>query len=248
MLIGIFKLLLHLYPDSLRSTFGPEMTSVFAQKWAEAGRDGAVRRAALALREISALICDAFRAQMESVPSSGEPWIWSMEAPAAAILLYSFWVWRLEESGIWGFFFPGTYVLVTALGALSAWIIGREFTLLRRRHAWRRVAIVFAVLGFALPMTVLGVESAWAKYLLARDAAFTFHLPGIQVAVTAGRPDLARKGLTFSRILTQPGGTRMVMLQHTGDSTPPYLFFGALAAGALALKSRRTAHPGPTEI
>lgn len=106
MLTRIYKLLLHLYPDSHRSTFGPEMVSVFEQTRANASRQGVIHHAALTLRELSALICDAFRAQMKSAPSCGEPWIWSFEAPIAATLLYAFWVWRSEEMGVWGFFFP----------------------------------------------------------------------------------------------------------------------------------------------
>jgi hypothetical protein len=245
MLTRIYKLLLHLYPDSHRSTFGPEMVSVFEQTRANAGRHGAIHRAAFILREISALICDASRAQMESAPSCGEPWIWSFEAPIVAILLYAFWVWRSEEMGVWGFFFPGTYLVVIGLGGLGAWVIGRECFVIGRWHRWRRAVIVFSVLGLALPIAARAVESAWARYLLAQDAGFAFHLPGIQVVVTDGLSDQGRKqGLTFSRIMTHSDGRPMMMLHHTNGDTPPYLLFGALAAGALALKSRRTAHAG----
>ena len=245
MLTRIYKLLLHLYPDSHRSTFGPEMVSVFEQTRANAGRKRAIRRAAFILREFSALAGDAFRAQTESRPSCGEPWIWSFEAPIAAILLYAFWVWRSEEMGVWGFFFPGTYVVVIGLGGLGAWLIGRECFLIGRWHRWRRAVIVFSILGLAVPIAARAVESAWARYLLAQDAGFAFHLPGIQVVVTDDVSDQGRmQGLTFSRILTHSDGRPMMMLHHTNGDTPPYLLFGALAAGALALKSRRTTHSG----
>ena len=89
---------------------------------------------------------------MESAPSCSEPWIWSFEAPIAAILLYAFWVWRSEEMGMWGFFFPGTYLVVIGLGGLYAWLIGRECFVVRRWHRWGRAAIVFSVLGLALPI------------------------------------------------------------------------------------------------
>ena len=242
MLTRIYKLLLHLYPDSHRSTFGPEMVSVFEQTRANAGRQGAIHGAAFILRELSALICDAVRAQMESAPSCGEPWIWSFEAPIAAILLYVFWVWRSQEMGMWGFFFPGTYLVVIGLGGLGAWLIGRECLVIGRRHRWRRTVIVFSILGLAVPTAARAVESTWARYLLTRDATFAFHLPGIQVVVTDDVSDQGRKqGLTFSRILTHSDGRPMMMLHHTNGDTPPYLLFGALAAGALALRSRRTA-------
>jgi hypothetical protein len=39
-------------------------------------------------------------------PPCGESWMWSLEAPIAAALLYAFWVWRAKEMGVWGFFFP----------------------------------------------------------------------------------------------------------------------------------------------
>ena len=245
MLTRIYKLLLNLYPVSHRSTFGPEMISVFEQARKDAARHGAIRRTTFILRELFALICDAFRAQMESSPSCREPWIWSLEAPIAAILLYAFWVWRSEEMGVRGFFFPGTYLVVIALGGLGAWLVGRECLVIGRWHRWRRVVIVFLFLGLAVPNAVRAVESAWAKYLLVQDAGFAFRLPGIQVVVT---DDLSNqdggKGLTFSRILTHSDGRPMMMLHHTNGDTPPYLLFGALAVGALALKSRRTAQTG----
>ncbi len=245
MLARVYKLLLHLYPDSHRSTFGPEMTSVFEQTRADAARRGPIYRVTFILRELSALIWDAFGAQMESASSCGEPWIWSLEAPITAILLYAFWVWRSEEMGVWGFFFPGTYLVVIGLGGLSAWLIGRECLVIGRWHRWRRTVIVFFVLGLAVPIAERAVESAWAKYLLAQDAGFAFRLPGIQVVVTDDVSDQGQgKGLTFSRILTHSDGRSMMMLQHTNGDTPPYLLFGALAAGALALKSRRTAQTG----
>lgn len=80
---------------------------------------------------------------------------------------------------------------------------------------------------------------------MTQDEGFAFRLPGIQVVVTNDVSDQGRKqGLTFSRILMHPDGRPMMMLHHTNTDTPPYLLFGALAAGALALKSRRTAHAG----
>ena len=241
MLTKMFKLLLHLYPDGHRSTFGQEMLSLFEQTRAETDRQGAIHRAAFAVRELSALIRDAFRAQMESAPSCREPWIWSLEAPIAAILLYAFWVWRSEEMGMWGFFFPGTYPVVIALGGLGAWVVGRECVLVWRWHRWRRAAVVFSILGLAVPISARMVESAWARYLLANDAGFAFHLPGIQVVVTDSVSGQRQKGLTFSRVLTHSDGRPMVMLHHTDGDTPPYLLFGALVAGALALRSRRAA-------
>jgi MYXO-CTERM domain-containing protein len=164
-----------------------------------------------------------------------------LEAPIAAILLYAFWVWRSEEMGMWGFFFPGTYPVVIALGGLGAWLIGRECVLVRRWHRWRRAAVVFSILGLAVPIAARMVESAWARYLSADDAGFAFRLPGIQVVVTDSVSGQRQKGLTFSRVLTYSDGRPMVMLHHTDGDTPPYLLFGALAAGALALRSRRTA-------
>ena len=241
MLTKMFNLLLHLYPDGHRSTFGQEMLSLFEQTRSEADRQGAIHRAAFNVRELSALICDAFRAQMESVPSCREPWIWSLEAPIVAILLYAFWVWRSEEMGMWGFFFPGTYPVVIALGGLGAWVVGRECVLVWRWHRWRRAAVVFSILGLAVPISARMVESAWARYLLANDAGFAFHLPGIQVVVTDSVSGQRQKGLTFSRVLTHSDGRPMVMLHHTDGDTPPYLLFGALVAGALALRSRRAA-------
>lgn len=160
----------------------------------------------------------------------------------AAILLYAFWVWRSQEMGMWGFFFPGTYVMVIGLGAPGAWLIGRECTVIGRWRRWGRVAVVFFSLGLALPISARVVESAWARYLLAHDANFSFHFPGMQVAVTDGVSDAGQKqGLTFSRILAHSDGRPMAMLHHTNRDAPPYLLFGALAAGALALRSRRTA-------
>jgi hypothetical protein len=241
MLTTMFKLLLHLYPDEHRSRFGQEMLSVFERTKAEVDRRGVIRRAAFSVRELSALICDAFRAQVESAPTCSEPWIWSLESPIVAILLYAFWVWRSEEMGMWGFFFPGTWLVVIGLGGLGAWLIGRECVVVRKWHRWRRAVIVFSILGLGVPTAALVVESVWAKYMLAHDASFAFHLPGIQVVVTDDVPGQNQKGLTFSRILTHSDGRPMVMLHHTSGDTPPYLLFGGLAVGALALRSRRTA-------
>ena len=106
MLTGIYRLLLRLYPDNHRSEFGEEMVSVFEQAKAEAAGKGAGHSLTFIVHEFSGLVLDAFQAQMQMVPISSEPWIWSLEAPIAAILLYSFWVWRSEEMGMRGFFFP----------------------------------------------------------------------------------------------------------------------------------------------
>jgi hypothetical protein len=241
MLIKIYKLLLHSYPDGHRAKFGQEMVSVLEQAQEETVGRGAVYRATFVIRELSALILDAFRAQMESASSSSEPWIWSLEAPIAAIVLYAFWVWRSEEMGMHGFFFPGTYLVVVVLGSLSAWLIGRECAVIQRWHRWRRAAIVFSISALAVPLAARTVESAWASYALTHDAGFAFHLPGIQVAATDDLPNLEQKGLTFSRILTHSDGRSMTLLQHTTKDTPPYLFLGAIAVGALAFRSRRTA-------
>ena len=142
---------------------------------------------------------------------------------------------------MWGFFFPGTYLVVIGLGGLAAWLIGREFIVLREWRRWRRGAAVFLILGLAVPIAASVVEAAWARYLLAHDTGFAFHVPGIRVVVTDGVSDLSqRRGLTFSRVLSHSDGRLMVMLHHTNGDAPPYLLFGALAAGALALKSRRS--------
>src|SRR3954466_9959870 len=100
MLTRIYRLFLGLYPDNYRSEFGSEMISVFEQRKAEGGGKGVVYRAVFVVREFSGLVRDAFRAQMQMAPGSREPWIWSVEAPITALLLYSFWVWRCEEMGM----------------------------------------------------------------------------------------------------------------------------------------------------
>ena len=242
MLTRIYSLFLRLYPDSHRSEFGGEMVFVFEQRKAEAASKGLGHSVAFIAREFAGLVRDAFQAQMQVVPARNEPWIWSLEAPITAILLYSFWVWRSEEMGMWGFFFPGTYLLVLSLGGLGAWIIGRECVVVRAWHRWRRAAAVFLIFGFAVPIAARGVEEAWAKYLLAHDLNFSFRVPGIEVVVADAVPDQSqRRGLTFSRILTHHDGRPMTMIHHTNGNTPPYLLFGALVVGALALKSRRTA-------
>jgi hypothetical protein len=218
------------------------MISVFEQTRAEARRQGVIQHAAFTVREFSALIRDAFRAQTELSSSCTEPWVWSLEAPIAAILLCAFWVRCSEEMGMWGFFFPGTYLVVIGLGGLAAWLIGREFIVVREWQRWRRGAAVFLILGLAVPIIASVVEAAWARYLLAHHTGFAFHVPGIQVVVTDGVSDLSqRRGLTFSRVLSNSDGRLMVMLHYTNEDTPPYVLFGALAAGALALKSRRSA-------
>ena len=64
----------------------------------------------------------------------------------------------------------------------------------------------------------------------------------VGVVVADGVSDQSqRRGLTFSRVLTHSDGRPMTMIHHTNGDTPPYLLCGALVAGALALKSRRTA-------
>ena len=239
MLTGIYRFFLHLYPDNHRSEFGEEMVSVFEQAKAEAAGKGAGHSLTLIVHEFSGLVLDAFQAQMQMVPISSEPWIWSLEAPIAAILLYSFWVWRSEEMGMRGFFFPGTYLVVMGLGGLGAWIVGRECVVFRRS---RRALAVFLILGLTVPIAARVVEEGWARYLLAHDASFAFRVPGIEVVVADGVSDQSqRRGLTFSRVLMRSDGRAMTMIHYTNDNTPPYLLCGAVIAGALALESRRTA-------
>src|SRR6266542_303765 len=177
MLTRIYSLFLRLYPDHHRSEFGSEMISVFEQTKAEAGGKSVGHRAAFIAREFSGLVRDAFQAQMQMVPASSEPWIWSLEAPITAILLYSFWIWRSEEMGMWGFFFPGTYLVIMGLGGLGVLLIGRECVVVRAWHRWRRAAAVFLILGLAVPIAARVVEEAWARYLLAHDASFAFRVP-----------------------------------------------------------------------
>src|SRR5207302_658160 len=129
------------------------------------------------------------------------PWIWSLEAPIMALLLYSFWVWRCEEMGMWGFFFPGTYPVIMGLGGFAAWLIGRECVVVRAWHRWRRAAAVFLIFGLGVPVAARVAEEAWARYLLAHDARFAFRVPGIEVVVADGVSDRSRnRGLTFSRV------------------------------------------------
>src|SRR5258707_1174412 len=99
MLTRLYILLLYLYPDHYRSKFGGEMISVFEQAHADASRKDRGLRFAFGIRELCGLIADVFRVQAQMADSCPEPWIWSLEAPVAAVLLYGFCVWRAEEMG-----------------------------------------------------------------------------------------------------------------------------------------------------
>jgi hypothetical protein len=194
-LTSLYKLLLYLYPDHHRSTFGAEMTAVFRQARAEACNENAAHRTGFYIREFSGLIRDALQLQTQTTGVSEEPWVWSLEASITAILLYSFCVWRAEEMGIWGFFFPGTYVLVAVLGGLGAWLVGRECAIIRSWHRWRRALAVFFIFALMLPAVARTAEEAWARFLLARDATFMFHVPGIMEILRLPR----RRMLAFCR-------------------------------------------------
>lgn len=240
-LTRIYKLLLHLYPDEHRCTFGAEMTEVFQRAHADVCNQRLARRVVFCVRELSGLILDAFRAQTETTGGCREPWVWSLEGPVIALLAYAVCVWRAEEMGIWGFFFPGTYILVAVLGGLAAWIVGRNCMILRSWHQRKRALVIFFLCSLVLPIVARASEEAWARFLLARNSAFAFHLPGIQVVVEQGSAAQSQTpGLTFSRVLVAENGHTMTMLHHTDDHTPFYLFYGAVLAATLALWSRRT--------
>jgi hypothetical protein len=241
MLTTLYKLFLHLYPVQCRSSFGNEMVSVFRQAHADARRKHMGHRIAFCVREFSGLIGDAFQVQMQTAMSCPEPWVWSLEAPFAALILFGFCVWRAEEMGIWGFFFPGTYVLVAGIGGLAAWMIGRNCTFTRSRHHWKRGIAILSVFALILPIVTWGVEESWARFLLTRQAAFTFQIPGIDVVIEQGSmPQNTLTGLTFSRYLIDAHGHTMTMLHHTGGDTPLYLFYGAILTAMVAFWSRRT--------
>lgn len=247
MLTSLYKLLLHLYPDHHRSKFGAEMTAVFRQARSQACNENAARRTSFYIREFTGLIWDALQLQILATGESEEPWVWSLEASITAVLLYSFCIWRAEEMGVWGFFFPGTYLLVTVVGGLGAWIVGRECAIIRSWHRWRRALVVFFIVALIVPIIARVAEEGWARLLLAGDPTFTYSIPGIQVVVEEGTSDWSRTpGLTFSRVLTNSDGRIMTMLHHTSGDTPPYLFFGAVLVAVLAFWSRRTAFPRET--
>jgi hypothetical protein len=104
--------------------------------------------------------------------------------------------------------------------------------------------VFFFIFALMVPVVARTAEEAWARFLLAGDATFTFSIPGIQVVAEEGTSDWSRTpGLTFSRVLTNSDGRVITMLHHTGGDTPPYLFCGAVLVAALAFWSRRTAFP-----
>jgi hypothetical protein len=239
----LYELLLYLYPERYRSEFGAEMTSVFRRARAEACKDRAARRMIFYSREFFGLARDAFHIQTQTATNSEEHWVWSLEASMTAILLYSVCVWRAEEVGIWGFFFPGTYLLVALLAGIGAWLVGRECAILRCLHRWKRALVFFLILALVVPAVIQSVEATWARFLLAGSGTFRFSVPGISVLVEPGTLDVSRTpGLTFSRLLTRSDGRIISMVHHTGAGTPPYLFGGGLLVAAMAFWSRRTAY------
>ena len=81
-------------------------------------------------REDAGLLVEAIRLRLVSKGGRGENWLWSLEAPALMIALYSLAVVAFHDSGTWGFFFPATYVVVATVAGGCAWIAGRTFAIL----------------------------------------------------------------------------------------------------------------------
>src|SRR5260370_3305371 len=186
MFARLYQLLLHLYPDHHRTTFGAEMTAVFQQARADARNENVAGRTVFYLREFSGLITDAFQLQIQTTGTRNEPWVWSLETPVTAILLYSFCVWRAEEMGLWGFFFPGTYLLVALLGGVGAWLVGRECAIIRSWHRWRRALVFLFVFALIVAFVARATHDAWAGFLLSRDAPFALYRPGLAARVQPG--------------------------------------------------------------
>jgi hypothetical protein len=237
----LYRLLLQLYPGRLRSAFSTEMISVFRDAKADVWKQSVRRRAAFCFREFHGLIRDAWRAQTQLSNACPEPWLWSFETPLVALLLFSLGVCFAQELGIWGFFFPGTYLIVAPLMGIGAWMVGRECTLMRWRRSWKQTLTVALVCTIGIPVAAKITKEGWTRLSLLRGDTLEYRLPGIDVSIHQGEIMERQPGLTFSRTVNGSKGGVITMLHHTDAHTPPYLFFTGVLAMALALWSRRTA-------
>src|SRR5215216_1119962 len=119
MLKTFFRLVVRLYPREHRTTFGAEMIDVLNRREAEARAGGVLRLVSFCVHETVGLMMGAASGHSTPVRST-EPWLWSLEAPAMTVTFYALGVVAAHEFGLWGFFFPATYIVAIALIAASA--------------------------------------------------------------------------------------------------------------------------------
>ena len=240
MLKTFFRLALRLYPPEYRRTFEAEMLDVLSQREAEARAGGGLRLLSFCVHETFGLITGA--ASDHGIPArSTELWLWSLEAPAMTVTFYALGVVAAHEFGLWGFFFPATYIVAIAVIAVGAWIVGRTCTLVRqRRRHYAVVATALVMSMLIIPGSLRLLEDARAAALLKRpDAEVTFAFPGLHVTSFRKAIDPPpTAGLTFSQVFKQ-GPTAMTLVHHRESTAPPYVALGALLAGSVAFVSRR---------
>jgi len=240
MLKTFLRLALHLYPREYRTTFEAEMIDVLNHREAEARAGGVLRHVSFCVHETCGLITGAIRCHY-TPPRPTEPWLWSLEAPAMTVTFYALGVVAAHEFGLWGFFFPATYIVAIAVIGAGAWIAGRTCTLVRqRRRHYAVVGTALLISMLIIPGSLRLLEDVRTAALLERqDAGVAFAFPGIQVASLRGAiapPHIA--GLTFSRVLGN-GPTAVTLVHHRELTAPPYVALGALLAGSVAFVSRR---------
>jgi hypothetical protein len=231
---------LRLYPRAHRQTFGAEMIDVFEQARREARARGRTARLSWYMREIIGLAADVVRAWLTAAPHP-EPWIWSLEAPAIAVAMYALGVTAAHEFGLWGFFYPATYVATLGVIVAAAWFAGRTCTLRRPRRSARALAAGVLLSLFLVPASIRALEDARSAKLLRTGATTSFVMPGMQVTTLPGASQPRHvPGLTFSRTFADETGA-ITLVHHRDSTAPPYLALGALLAGFTAFVSRRRA-------
>jgi hypothetical protein len=242
----LYRLMLRLYPPNHRSGFSAEMIQVFEEARAQARQQSLRGRIAFHFREVFGLLADVFRAHLEVAASSPESWFRSIEAPITGAILFSFWIGQMQELGVHGFFFPGTYAVVAIVGSIAVWTAARQCRFVSSQRNLRRAIVVALLCGAAVPVAAKGAEEAWVRFIAHRERPFHYRLPGLEVTAhiahlqdrNPGLPD--RKGLTFRRIVELPNDMTMTMIHHRDRNAPSYTVLGGILAAALALWSRRT--------
>ena len=242
MITRLFGVAVRLYPRDHRATFGAEMAFVFEQAWADARARGVLTVITFGLRECIGLIVQACRLHFSARGDRGESWLRSLEAPVVVGVLYAVGVAAAQELGVWGFFFPVTYVVAIVLVATAAWIAGRSPSTPGGLPRARSLGLATVLFVLVMAWSVRATEDAWARRVLSQHTRVAFTIPGIQVSSEDGvAPPPRVPGLTFSRVVGNDRGNALTLLHHRDHSSPPYLAVGGLCAALAAFISRRRA-------
>lgn len=223
-MIGVYRLLMRLYPRDYRTRFESEMLEVLGANAAAARRKGRIERGLLVVHEVVGLLLGVLRERQASITTA--KWASSIShigTPFGVLALYVLSTGTMVDLGLHALFSPISYGVLLGGVLLGLWAVSSQRTSSARL---RRAGLILLTLFFwlGLPYALSVLERSYQAGLRDHPVEFLYRYPGgaIQAMIAGPSDNQKLEGRTASETIALADHRSLVLVMRSDHGAPAY--------------------------